>query len=162
VTAHPAELVTVQVRGFPLSLYARAQEHAEELMREFALLAMRPPADRPHAHAPRRLLALVEELQARYAGLSDDVNAVRDEALAAGAPEVDLTYQMPRGARDDVVRLGELLDEADEFCRAEQLLTLASPTEVTAFRRWFLGEFVRQLDGGEPVPWPAFLRPDTT
>jgi hypothetical protein len=147
-------LVTVQVQGFPLDVFARAQEHSEELMREFALLAMRPAVT--NGQAPQRLLALVDELAGRYTGLAEAPNAVRDEALAAGLATVDLVYTVPASIREDLVRLCELLDEADEFCRAEQLLTLASSPEEVAFRHWFLGEFVRQIDGGGPHPWQAY------
>ena len=49
-----------------------------------------------------------------------------------------------------------LLDEADDYCRAgETLLTLATPAPALAFRRWFLGEFVRQAAGEPPRPWTA-------
>ena len=48
-----------------------------------------------------------------------------------------------------------MLDEADEFCRHSDLLTLATPADLVAFRRWFLGEIIRQLDGGAPRPWDA-------
>ena len=152
MTSEATGLVTVRLQRFPLALFARVQEHGAELMREFALLAMRPEAAE-HGQVPRRLLMVMEELGARYAGLGDAPDAVRDEALASGAAEVDLVYTVPVDIRDDMLRLGALLDEADEFCRAEQLLTLASPPEVVAFRRWFLGEFVRQIDGGTPRPW---------
>ncbi len=50
-------------------------------------------------------------------------------------------------------RLGDLLDEADEFCRSGHLLTVATQPESVAFRRWYLGEFQRQIDGHPPGPW---------
>jgi len=31
--------------------------------------------------------------------------------------------------------------------------TLATPPEYLAFREWFFGEIVRQLDGNPPIPW---------
>ena len=48
------------------------------------------------------------------------------------------------------VELPRTLAEADEFCRRGELLTLATPPEYVAFREWFLGEIVRQLDGQPP------------
>ncbi|MDP9441273.1 MAG: hypothetical protein M3P34_03640 [Actinomycetota bacterium] len=48
-----------------------------------------------------------------------------------------------------------MLDEPDEFCRSgNQLLTLATPPELLAFRRWYLREFNAQLQGQPPLPWP--------
>ena len=46
-----------------------------------------------------------------------------------------------------------MLDEADVFCREGELLTLATPADEVAFRRWFLNEFVRQLRGEPPRRW---------
>ena len=34
-----------------------------------------------------------------------------------------------------------------------RLLTLAATEQEQALRVWLVGEFVNQLDGGEPVPW---------
>jgi len=50
-----------------------------------------------------------------------------------------------------------MLDEADDYCRrGDHLLTLATPAEELRFRRWFVGEFVEQLGGAAPTPWPAY------
>lgn len=58
-------------------------------------------------------------------------------------------------AAEGAARLESLLDEADEFCRAGDLLTLAATGEGVAFRRWFLHEFVRQIDGRPPRAWSS-------
>ena len=48
-----------------------------------------------------------------------------------------------------------MLDEADEYCRrGDHLLTLATPPEELRFRRWFISEFVDQVNGAPPTPWP--------
>ena len=50
--------------------------------------------------------------------------------------------------------LGAIFDEADDYCRAgEHLLSLATPPEALAFRKWFINEFVAQIGGSAPVPW---------
>jgi hypothetical protein len=50
-----------------------------------------------------------------------------------------------------------MLDEADEFCRqGKHLLTLATPPDLRRYRQWFLGEFVAQIGGRPPTPWPLF------
>lgn len=49
-----------------------------------------------------------------------------------------------------------LLDAADDYCTSgDQLMTLVSPPGQQAFRRWYLLEFVRQLEGQPPLPWPG-------
>ena len=47
---------------------------------------------------------------------------------------------------------GQLL-EVDDYCRRGTLLALAAPAEVVALREWTLEEFLRQLDGQQPVRW---------
>ncbi|MDP8936487.1 MAG: hypothetical protein M3O23_01920, partial [Actinomycetota bacterium] len=45
---------------------------------------------------------------------------------------------MPAEVGPAAAEFNRLLDEADEFCRAGDLLTLATPPDTAAFRRWFL------------------------
>lgn len=149
------DLHEVRLLGFPLALHARAQEHHEELMREFQLLALDPA---PVQTVPRRLVALVDELVNDYAGFTDAVNAERDAAYDRGDESVDLTYVVPRSVADAATRLDEMLDEADEFCRTgDRLLTLAAPAEAVALRHWQLSEFRAQLDGASPTSWSDWL-----
>jgi hypothetical protein len=142
--------------GVPLRLWAAAAEHHEELLREFALVAF--AAEEHGQTLPRRLSQLIADVRSRYGGASPSDTAARDAALAAGLQTLDLTYRVPAAVADASHSLGALLDEADEFCAADAyLLTLATPPQVVAFRRWFLGEFVRQVAGEPPRPWSGPL-----
>lgn len=148
------ELVEVRLVRYPLTLWQEAQEHVDELLREFALIAQ---CDDELSSVPRRLLDLVAELTATYAGLSTVTERERDEALLRGETEVDLLYLLPADASGAVVHLGDMLDEADAYCRrGDHLLTLQTPPEQLRFRHWFLSEFTRQLAGEPPIPWPAY------
>jgi hypothetical protein len=148
------DIVEVRLLGFPLPLWARAREHHDELMREFALLAL---SREPVRHdVPRRLQKLIDVLGRQYGAAVEASNAERDRAWRRGETTCDLVYRVPRSIRHACVQLSALLDEADRFCRAgRELLTLAAPPDVLAFRRWYLDEFVRQIDGREPTPWPG-------
>ncbi|MDQ3898659.1 MAG: hypothetical protein M3326_15685 [Actinomycetota bacterium] len=146
-------LVPVRILGVPLDVYSRSSEHTDELLREFALIR-----EDETDHVPARLLALIDELNLRFAGFTQEQTRRMQEALARGEPQVDLTYEVPAEAADGVVRLIALLDEADEFCRAGDLLTLATPAEGVAFRRWFLEEFLFQIQGRAPRTWTAFMK----
>ena len=146
------QMADVRLVGFPLRIWQLATEHHEELRREFALLML----SATHSDVPRRLIDLIEDLTVRFAGATESSDAVRDEALARGDESVDLTFRVPTAGRDASIALGRMLDEADDFCRAgDQLLTLATPDPALAFRRWYLSEFVRQIDGLPPRPWPG-------
>ncbi len=151
-------LVPVQIIGFPLTVYKRSLEHNNELMREFSLIALAQKDETAH-EVPHRLLQLVKQLTQDYAGLTDETDARRDEALEAGLESVDLTYVVPATADQASRVLAEMLDEADEFCRSgDALLTLATPREAKLFRDWYLGEFIAQIGGAEPMSWSDYAR----
>ena len=157
MTGPVAATATVPVRllQFPLDVQARATEHFEGLKREFALLSMRRPDS---AEIPSRLLALVAALTEQYAGLTDEVNRERDEAFQRGERVIaELVYDVPPAVAAACIDLSGILDEADEYCRQGQLLlTLATPPELVAYRRWLLEQFVDQADGAAPVSWSDY------
>ncbi|HWF41192.1 MAG TPA: hypothetical protein VN683_03805, partial [Acidothermaceae bacterium] len=81
----------------------------------------------------------------------------RDAAIERGDATVDLTYQVPASLGDDLKMLTQLMDDADEFCRMETLLTLPRDPSMVAFGHWYNNEFLRQMDGLPPTPWNAQL-----
>lgn len=148
------ELVEVRLLGLPLPVWQRAQEHVDGLLREFTLMVQ---DDGARAAIPRRLLGLMDELTAGYGEFSEEQRRQMEAAAERGEPEIDLTYQVPPAAAGAAQQLGDMLDEADDYCRqGDHLLTLATPAEAVRFRRWFLGEFVDQVGGRPPTPWPDY------
>lgn len=143
-----SELVTVRILGLPLDVMQRSSEHTDELLREFALIR-----EEGSDHVPSRLLALVEELRDRFGSFSESARLAMDAALERGDETIDLSYEVPPAVAGAARQLGALLDEADDFCRSGELLTLATQPEGVAFRRWYLDEFQRQVDGEPPRPW---------
>jgi hypothetical protein len=154
------EQVTVHLLNFPLQVFAYARQHHDELLREFALLALRPPEDRPGHAVPGQLLTLIDSLGRRFGGVGDRSDRIRDEALAAGETHIDLSYKVPRSAGPALTELHELMEQADEFCRDEQLLTIAATPVERQFRAWFIAEFIAQAQGADPTPWDGPLLPD--
>lgn len=153
-----AEPVDVTIVGLPLAIYSLAQQHGEELIREFELVALSMEGDpKRREEVPRRLVDLIEELQATYGGAAEDAETRITAAMEAGEETVDVVVRVPRDAAAAVRRLDELLDEADAYCAAgTHLMTLAAPPESVRFRKWYLGEFVRQLDGEPPTAWADY------
>jgi hypothetical protein len=155
-----AELAEVRLLAIPVDVYIRSQEHSEELMREFTLIAEQlAEGGLPPSHpVPVRLVRLIERLNAHYGEFS----IAQEEELARAANDRravidELVYRVPASVGDAARELDALLDEADEYCRAGQhLLTLATPPELVGFRRWFLGEFIEQVAGRAPLPWPEY------
>lgn len=149
--------LTIEIVGLPLRLYRQASEHSDGLFREFALIH-RSEADE-HG-VPARLLRLIDDLRVGFGSFTAQPTAALGEALARGDDRVDLVYRVPPQAKEASIELLRLLDEADAFCRAGQhLLTLATPPGPVAFRQWFLGEFVAQVDGAPPARWDDFVGP---
>jgi hypothetical protein len=148
------ELVEVRLLQLPLLVWQRTQEHVDGLLREFALIVHDTGG---RLSPPGRLLALVEELSAGYGSFSEEQQREMEQSLQQGRTEIDLTYQVPPAAAGAARQLGDMLDEADEYCRGgAHLLTLATPAEELLFRHWFIDEFVDQLGGAPPRPWPEY------
>jgi hypothetical protein len=156
MTDSSLELVDVQILRIPVPIWAHTQEHIDELLREFTLIAARLK-ESGSVEVPVRLLALIEEVTQEYGGLNTDQENRLAEAASAGVAEIDLVYQIPRAGAVASMRLRDILDEADAYCQAgTHLLTLATPPELVRFRCWFLDEFINQLDGHAPTPYPDY------
>lgn len=141
--------VVVRFLGYPLKLGVLASEHYNDVFREFALMA----TDQEQGDdVPGRLMALIDALGRRYAPQEDQA-AERDAALARGETQRDISITVPVSAGGASATLDQMLDETDDFCRDGQLLTLAAPRHIAAFRRWYLQEVVRQTQGHQPTPW---------
>jgi hypothetical protein len=136
---------------FPVRHMQRAREHSEALLREFAVIVH--GADDEEARVPARLLELAAESQRRYAGLNPHAEAIVEEALARGDEFVDLELDVPVSFKDETIAAVPVLLEVEQYCINGELLTLVPPADVRQFWAWYLGEFVRQADGGEPVSW---------
>ena len=149
--AVPAEaLVDVALLNMPLQLFARETVRHRELMREMALIAFGDEGEQHHV--PAALTRLAIELE-EYRGVGAATDAVRDAAIARGETTMDLLYRLPPAVGPACRRLNELLDAAEEYCRSENLLTLAASDMGLHLRRWYLGEIASQIDGVTPQRW---------
>ena len=148
-------LVTIRLLELPVRIHAKASEHTDELMREFTYI--RAQSEDPEGTTvPAKLLDLVDELTGRFSGFTAGSEAELDAAVTDGTTSIDLEYVVPPDVAAACIHLGELLDDADEYCRdGDVLLTLATPDDLVAYRRWFLDEFVRQASGEPPRPWSS-------
>lgn len=155
----PATVTAVEVRlvNLPLEVLAASREHHDGLMREFRLMALAGVV--PDDAAPRRLLELTQVLGVQYAGATARPDEAIDTALESGKSVMDVTYVVPADVADAAVALDRLMAEADDFCRSEQLLTLARPPVLVRFAAWYLGCFVEQIAGAAPRPWDGPLIP---
>jgi hypothetical protein len=147
----------VQLLNLPVRVLIASRERHDELMREFALLALGGPAGRPDI--PDRLHELIETLGVRYGHAAARPDELVDAALARGEDTIDLTYSVPADVVAAADNLDALMREADEFCRTEHLLTLARSDVMVSFAEWYLDELRRQVAGQPPRPWDGPLDP---
>ena len=140
--------VAVQINGVPVVAFGRFQRHYRDLRREIRLLALAHEDDYPLAKV------LSEHFDALERPLRSNMGREQvDEASGEGRNSVDLRLRMPRETARQIGGLIDLLDAADEFSRAQRLLTAPRGAEQRAFQIWFLGEFRRPSAGAPPVAW---------
>jgi GAF domain-containing protein/anti-sigma regulatory factor (Ser/Thr protein kinase) len=146
----------VALGDVPTDLLLAAKAHVDNLVREFTLAAAGAESGAT-ADVPTHLAALIESV---LHGFADARNAIKRQALAAadvGAPRTHLSLTMPISAAAAGDAYLSALDEADGYARAARLLTLETPPQHRAFRRWYVQSLIVQLRAiaaGEPPPTP--------
>lgn len=159
-TAADDALYEVRLLGLPVRVLSAARQHHDELMREFALLAMASEDGSGGGRTlPARLVELIQVLGVRYGRMTDRPDAAVDAAIDRGEDTIDVTYQVPGHVVAAADHLEALMAEADEFCRQEEMLTLQRTDLQVRFAQWYLSEFRRQLAGEPPRPWEGPLDP---
>lgn len=143
--------VDVILLGVPTATCRAAFGQREALVRELTLIAFDP--DNASPDVPARVVETVAAVLGVYNAQLELALRQLDAAERAGLETFDLRVTLPPGAGEAAQALEAVFDEADDYCRGGALLTLAAPEEVTRFRRWYLGEIVRQAGGAAPVTW---------
>ena len=144
--ADPAqEMRTVRLENLPVAALVAVRRHADNLLHELRLIASGLATGTLDAEVPRRLARLIAELNDRLASPRLISRLVVDDAAARGEETVTLALRLPGDAAFVIEQYGALLDEADEYCRRGQLLTLCLPAELVEFRRKLLDDIGRQL-----------------
>ncbi|CAA9373029.1 ATP-binding protein [uncultured Nocardioides sp.] len=147
--APPADAVPVHLLGVDLKLYLGTQNQYHDLRRELRLLSLAHESDYPLARDLSTMFVTYERQLPQGAELHVD------QQLRRGATRMDLTVESTPGAATIFSTMLEMFDLADAFCRAERLLSTARTPAQRDFQSWFLGEFIRQIRGEEPVAWSA-------
>ncbi len=152
--------ISVALGDVPTELLLAAKAHVDNLMREFTLAEAGAVSGRTAALTPD-LARLIATVTTRFADARRSIKAQALEAVAAGEDRTRLVLTLPRSAAAAGLDYLSALDEVDDYARAARLLTLESPPEHRAFRRWYVTSLVDQLTATttEPVgPPPTFER----
>lgn len=148
------EIVEVAVLGVPVALWERATAHQEAIQREFDIVR----ASQPIESVPNRLQRLIDEFDARFGPASEPTWDELRLAAAHGASDKDLIFRVPEAAARASRQLRDILAEVDDYCRHGALVTLATPDDLVAFREWFLGEFINQIENkSAPTRWSEYV-----
>ncbi|MEN8707823.1 MAG: SpoIIE family protein phosphatase [Nocardioides marinisabuli] len=143
----------VLLRGCPVQLWLRQDEHIDELVRDLQLLSA------THGHEPG--LALVGEVRALLDVFAPLRRATRRRVEAAreqGHTEIDVEVSLPVAAAGRAARLVDLLAVPDQGLDEGRLLTVSAEPEVQWLRTWMIAQVRAQLeDGDEPESWPDWL-----
>jgi hypothetical protein len=145
-TLHEVHLV-----GVPVQLFLAARQHHDDLMREFAVLALAHEDE--NASDPPQLRRLVREIGAHSAAPPERPDV--EEAAQAGLPSVDLTLRVTAGILTMADHFERLMKSADDFCAQGRMLTMPRSPEVLRFAGWWFDEIRRQIAGEAPTPWTA-------
>ena len=158
----PTKVVEVHLLQVPLALRRRALEHADEIAREVQLII-----SGGGAAAMPELVAVLERMARyridvpdSYRELAADMRVQLDEAARAGHESADAHYLVTQSSLDAFAGMDALFERFDDLASSGQLLTLAPPEDIKAFRRWLLGQYLTQFDGQPPVPWPQWVAAD--
>jgi hypothetical protein len=138
---------------FPLQIAARAGQHRESLLREFAIVAH---GGGDTADVPKRLLDIARLYDERDPSLNPEADDAMDAGIASGQTSIDLTVHV----RAPTLALVRLLLEVDAYSRSGDLLTPPPDDDIRAFWFWLFAEIVRQLGGEPPRPWRDVALPD--
>jgi PAS domain S-box-containing protein len=160
-----ADVVQVELRSMPATLWLAAREHHDALLRELVLLQSWPGG----ATADIGNLAAADE--ARMA-IGSALDAAVHHARASGAATVplpqyhpgalpsvpqslDLVVSVGREQAASFAELQDVLDHGERLAAAGQLLVRKGLPEITAVRDWAAEQVIAQLAGAPPAPWPG-------
>ncbi|MGH3447434.1 MAG: ATP-binding protein [Nocardioidaceae bacterium] len=133
----------------PVTLLAHYRTRFNDLRREMTLIAL---AGEAGSSVPQRLTTIATHLD-RYRHYTAGSATAIERAAAQGRDRVTSHFTLPREVVGPVAEMHHMLHEADEYCRARELLTLALGPQARALRDWVYGDIVRQAHGFASTPW---------
>ena len=131
----------VRFLRLPTALLLAGLEYGDAALREMALLSI--------SNGDREDARRVSPIRIDLGPMVTAVNGALDE----GRLEIDLELEFPPSAEQGAVERLAAVDEAERMAKDGSLLILPAVPELSACRRWLMGEINRQLRGEAPTPW---------
>ena len=140
----PEETIEIRLLGMPVAGFRDLRRH----YRELRLLALTDPDRYPFAAELSDVAMQVEQERRQSQGVERLAQAEADNEEV-----VDLVYVIPASAPVTMGRLADLMKRSEEFFESESLTYLSPSPRQREVQEWYLGEFVRQGAGEQPIPW---------
>jgi anti-sigma regulatory factor (Ser/Thr protein kinase) len=140
--------VHVALLGVPRRLYLDFRHRYREIRRELRLLALASEESYPIARSLSDLFLIFD--QHFRLGAGGDQLA---EFVVSDHDTADLDFIVDRESIASIAQMIDVLELTETFARSERMLTAPATPEQTAFRRWYLGEFISQGRNKPPAPW---------
>ena len=145
--------VRVRLLDVPVGLFCAAEQHANDILREVALMAAARP-DLGDGHLFTEILAAADDYAQRPSAVRHRVAESVALAQRQGWESVTVDLDADVEAADGALAWEELLQRFDAMSRDERLLTLPADGEMAAYRAWYVRELVEQVRTGRaPVSW---------
>lgn len=145
---------TVHLVGVPVAILLESIQQLSDLQREVQVMAM-------GRNAPPELDQVVQAGKPWITDVdlwTDSDRRAAEQAAAAGAETVDFDVFVPDDIATKIEGVAAWLRRVAASIMHRHLLTLPASAEVTAYRRWYGDEILRQLSGREPRPCPLRVK----
>ncbi len=156
---HPADesaepVYTVELGDVPTDLLVAAKEHVDNVVREL-MLAWTGAESGTSSALPPPFAELVETVTKRFVDARQSIKRQALEAALRGKERTRLTLTLPESSAQAGLDYLAALDRADVYARGARLLTLETPPQHRAFRRWYVESLAKRLTAaaaGDPPP----------
>jgi anti-sigma regulatory factor (Ser/Thr protein kinase) len=134
----------------PLRLLLEAHQEFDAVARELRVIELSDSADTEARQVAAELSSSLQDMT----DLRTWAAATIRDARRRGDQVIDLIFDQGEGLLAIAREIADLGGRIAEARQRQVLLTPAPSDEVAAFRRWFLEEVERQVDGAAPAPCP--------
>jgi anti-sigma regulatory factor (Ser/Thr protein kinase) len=146
------ETVQVMLLGVPPLVVQHYRKRWLELVREMHLVALAEPS--PQQRMAQRFCVAAQTLHNDLYVIERSTSGYAPALSEAGAA-VDAVIDVPPSLRQAFVDLRDLARELEAHWAGGRLLFVHPGPQAAQLREWWVGEFIGQIDGEEPTPWPG-------
>lgn len=147
--------VQVCLHGVPPWVVQHYRKRWLELVREMQLVALGEPS--PQQRMAQRFCGAAQAVQSDLYLIERSTTDRMPVASDAGTT-VDAVFEVQPSMREAFSEIRDLARELEREWAGIQLLFVHPGQQAVQLREWWLGEFIAQIDGAEPTPWPGGMR----